>query len=85
MRGGRWGTAPVLNALAQVALSRGDFGRAMGFLRESEVVLRETDDAFTLAINLNTQATISQLEVDDARTAALLRESVGLSAALRDT
>ncbi len=84
-RGGRWGTAPVLNVLAQVALSRGDFGRAMELLRESEAVLRETDDAFMLAINLNIQATISQLEGDDARTAELLRESVGLSAALRDT
>ena len=84
-RGGRWGAAPVLNALAQVALSRGDFGRAMGFLREGETLLRETEDAFTLATNLNIQATISQLEGDDGRTAALLRESVGLSSALRDS
>lgn len=47
--------------------------------------LRETDDAFTLATNLNIQATISQLEGNDARTAALLRESVELSSALRDS
>jgi tetratricopeptide (TPR) repeat protein len=84
-RGGRWGTAPVLNALAQVALSRGDFERAMGFLREGEALLRETEDAFTLATNLNIQATISQMEGDEERTAALLRESVGLSSALRDS
>jgi ATP/maltotriose-dependent transcriptional regulator MalT len=83
-QGGRWGAAPVLNALAQVALSRGDFGRAMGFLREGETLLRETKDVFTLATNLNIQATISQLEGDDERTAALLRESVELSSALRD-
>jgi hypothetical protein len=75
----------VQNALSQVAISRGDFGRAMELLRESEAALRETEDAFSLANNLNIQATISQLEGDDARTAALLRESVGLSAALRDT
>ena len=83
-QGGRWGTAPVLNALAQVALSRGDFGRAMGLLREGESMLRETEDVFTLATNLNIQATISQLEDDDERTATLLRESVELSSALRD-
>jgi ATP/maltotriose-dependent transcriptional regulator MalT len=35
--------------------------------------------------NLDIQATISQLESDDARTEKLLWESVGLSAALRDT
>ena len=84
-RGGRWGTAPVLNALAQVALSRGDFGQAMRFLREGETVSRETEDAFTLATNLNIQATISQLEGDEERTAAVLRESVALSSALRDS
>jgi predicted ATPase len=84
-RGGRWGTAPVLNALAQVALSRGDFGQAMGLLSESEAVLRQTEDAFTLATNLNIQATISQLAGDDERTEGLLRESVELSSALRDS
>jgi len=83
-RGGRWGTPPVLNALAQVALLRNQFGRAMKCLRESEAVLRETDDAFTLATNLNIQATISQLEGDAERTRALLRESVELSSALRN-
>jgi predicted ATPase/DNA-binding XRE family transcriptional regulator len=83
-RGGRWGSAPVLNALAQVALSRGDFGRAMDFLREGEALSRETGDAFMLATNLNIQATISQLEGDEERTAAVLRESVALSSALRD-
>lgn len=83
--GGRWGTAPVLNALAQVALLGGDFGRAIRLLRESEAVLRGTDDAFTLATNLNIQATLSQLEDDDARTETSLRESVELSAALRDS
>ena len=84
-RGGRWGAAPVLNALSQVALSRGDFGQAMGFLREGEAVSRETGDAFTLATNLNIQATISQLEGDEERTKAVLRESVALSSALRDS
>jgi predicted ATPase/transcriptional regulator with XRE-family HTH domain len=84
-RGGRWGAAPVLNALSQVALSRGDFGQAMGFLREGEAVSRETEDAFTLATNLNIQATISQLEGDEERTKAVLRESVALSSALRDS
>jgi predicted ATPase/transcriptional regulator with XRE-family HTH domain len=84
-RGGRWGAAPVLNALSQVALSRGDFARAMGFLREGEAVSRETEDAFTLATNLNIQATISQLEGDEERTKAVLRESVALSSALRDS
>ena len=84
-RGGRWGASPVLNALAQVALSRGDLERAMGFLREGEAFLRETADAFTLATNLNIQATISQLEGDEGRTEALLRESVALSSALRDS
>ena len=83
-RGGRWGTAPVLNALAQVALLSGNFGRAMGFLRESEAELRQTEDAFTLATNLNIQSTISQLEGDDERTVALLHESVELSFALRN-
>jgi predicted ATPase/DNA-binding XRE family transcriptional regulator len=83
-RGGRWGAAPVLNALAQVALSRGDFERAMGFLHEGESLSRETEDAFMLATNLNIQATISQLEGDEERTAAVLRESVALSSALRD-
>ena len=83
-RGGRWGAAPVLNALAQVALSRGDFGRAMGFLHEGEALSRETEDAFMLATNLNIQATISQLEGDEERTAAVLRESVALSSALHD-
>jgi MalT-like TPR region len=82
--GGRWGTAPALNALAQVALSRGDLGRAMEILREGESRLRETEDAFTLATNLNIQATISQLEGDDEITSTLLRESVELSSALRD-
>ena len=57
----------------------------MGLLREGEAALRETGDAFTLATNLNIQATISQIEGDDKRTEALLRESVGLSSALRDT
>jgi predicted ATPase/DNA-binding XRE family transcriptional regulator len=84
-RGGRWGAAPVLNALSQVALSRGDFGQAMGFLREGEAVSRETGDAFSLATNLNIQATISQLEGDEERTRAVLRESVALSSALRDS
>jgi predicted ATPase len=84
-RGGRWGATPVLNALAQVALSRGDFERAMGFLREGEALSREREDAFMLATNLNIQATISQLEGDEERTAAVLRESVALSSALRDS
>jgi predicted ATPase/DNA-binding XRE family transcriptional regulator len=84
-RGGRWGASPVLNALAQVALSRGNFGRAIGFLREGEALSRDTEDAFTLATNLNIQATISQLEGDEERTAAVLRESVALSSALRDS
>ena len=84
-RGGRWGTALVLNALAQVAVSRGDLGRATELLREAEATLRETKDAFTLATNLNIQATITQLRGDDQHTADLLRESVRLSAALRDT
>jgi predicted ATPase/DNA-binding XRE family transcriptional regulator len=84
-RGGRWGAAPVLNALSQVALSRGDFGQAMGFLRRGEAVSRETGDAFSLATNLNIQATISQLEGDEERTRAVLRESVALSSALRDS
>jgi predicted ATPase/DNA-binding XRE family transcriptional regulator len=84
-RGGRWGATPVLNALAQVALSRGDFGRAMEFLREGEALSRETEDAFMLATNLNIQATISQLEGDEERTAAVLRESVALSSALHDS
>jgi hypothetical protein len=38
-----------------------------------------------LATNLNIQATISQLEGDEERTAAVLRESVALSSALRDS
>jgi predicted ATPase/transcriptional regulator with XRE-family HTH domain len=84
-RGGRWGAAPVLNALAQVALSRDDFGRAMEFLREGEASSRESEDAFTLATNLNIQATISQLQGDEQRTTAVLRESVALSSALRDS
>jgi predicted ATPase len=84
-RGGRWGAAPVLNALAQVALSRGDFARGMEFLREGEALSRETEDTFMLATNLNIQATISQLEGDEERTAAVLRESVALSSALRDS
>jgi len=84
-RGGRWGTAPVLNALSQVALSRGDFVKAIGFLREGEAVSRETEDAFTLATNLNIQATISQLEGDEERTRTVLEESVALSSALRDS
>jgi len=83
-RGGRWGAAPVLNALAQVALSRSDLGRAMDLLREGESMLRETEDAFTLATNLNIQATVSQLEGNDELTSTLLRESVELSSALRD-
>jgi hypothetical protein len=53
--------------------------------RESEVALRQTEDAFTLATNLNIQATISQLRGDDERTAGLLHESVELPAALHDT
>ena len=83
--GGRWSPAPVLNALAQVALSRGDFGQAMEFLREGEALSRETEDAFMLATNLNIQAAISQLKGDEERTAAVLRESVALSSALRDS
>jgi hypothetical protein len=75
----------VLNALAQVALSRGDFGRAMGFLREGEALSRETEDVFMLATNLNIQATLSQLEGDEERTTLVLRESVALSSALRDS
>ena len=51
-----------------MALSRGHFGQAMGFLHEGEALLRETEDAFTLATNLNIQATISQLEGDEERT-----------------
>ena len=74
----------MLNALAQVALSRGDFGQAMEFLREGEALSRETEDAFMLATNLNIQAAISQLKGDEERTAAVLRESVALSSALRD-
>ena len=58
---------------------------AAGLTQESEAALRQTEDAFTLANNLNIQATISQLQGDDERTAGLLHESVGLSAALRDT
>jgi hypothetical protein len=57
----------------------------MGFLREGEAVSRETGDAFSLATNLNIQATISQLEGDEERTKAVLRESVALSSALRDS
>lgn len=49
------------------------------------MVAREREDAFTLAANLNTQATVAQLQDDDASIADLLRESVGLLAALRDT
>jgi hypothetical protein len=57
----------------------------MGLLREGEALSRETGDAFMLATNLNIQATISQLEGDEERTAAVLRESVALSSALRDS
>jgi len=84
-RGGRWGAAPVLNALAQVALSHGNFERAMEFLREGEDLSRETEDAFMLATNLNIQATISQLQCDEGRTEVVLGESVALSSALRDS
>ena len=84
-RGGRWGAAPVLNALAQVALSHGNFDRAMEFLREGEDLSRETEDAFMLATNLNIQATISQLQGDEGRTEVVLGESVALSSALRDS
>jgi len=84
-RGGRWGAAPVLNALAQVALSHGNFERAMEFLREGEDLSRETEDAFMLATNLNIQATISQLQGDEGRTEVVLGESVALSSALRDS
>ena len=80
-----WGIAHALIGLAQVALIRGGFGRAMELLEGGEALARDRGDAFTLAVNLNTQATITQLRGDDARTADLLRESVGLLAALRDT
>jgi hypothetical protein len=49
----------------------------MGFLREGEALLRETEDAFTLATNLNIQATISQLEGDEERTEAVLGRASG--------
>jgi tetratricopeptide (TPR) repeat protein len=80
-----WGMAHALIGLAQVALIRGGFGRAMRLLDEGESLARERGDAFTLAVNLNTQATIAQLRGDDSRTADLLRESVALLAALRNT
>ena len=50
-----------------------------------EVAGARDEDTFSLANNLNIQATISQLKDDDTLTAALFRESVELSAALRDT
>jgi ATP/maltotriose-dependent transcriptional regulator MalT len=75
----------VLNALAQVALSQGNFGRAMEFLREGETLSRESEDAFILATNLNIQATISQLQGDEGRTEVVLGESVALSSALQDS
>ena len=60
-----------------MALSRGHFGQAMGFLHEGEALLRETEDAFTLATNLNIQATISQLEGDEERTKDVLGRASG--------
>lgn len=68
-----------------MALSRGELGRATDMLHQSEAVAREAKDTFTQAANLYIQATVTQLLGDDRRTANLLRESIGLSAALRNT
>ena len=58
--------------------------RATKLLREAESAARQAKDALTLATNPNFHAVVTQLQGDDARTAELFRESVGLSTALRD-
>jgi non-specific serine/threonine protein kinase len=75
----------ALNGLAQVALGRGDLESAARLFAECEAVARAAQDAFTLSTGLNAQALMAYLQHDDLRVERLLRESVPLSAALRDT
>jgi predicted ATPase/transcriptional regulator with XRE-family HTH domain len=77
--------ATVLNGLGQVALARGDIESATQLLAECEAVARAAQDAFTLSTCLNAQALMAYLQHDDSRVEHLLRESVALSAALRDS
>jgi tetratricopeptide (TPR) repeat protein len=74
----------ALNGLAQVALGRGDLESAARLFAECEAVARAAHDAFTLSTGLNAQALMAYLQHDDSRVERLLRESVPLSAALRD-
>jgi tetratricopeptide (TPR) repeat protein len=74
----------ALNGLAQVALGRGDVESAARLFAECEAVARAAQDAFTLSTGLNSQALMAYLQHDDSRVERLLRESVPLSAALRD-
>jgi predicted ATPase/transcriptional regulator with XRE-family HTH domain len=74
----------ALNGLAQVALGRGDVESAARLFAECEAVARAAQDAFTLSTGLNSQALMAYLQHDDRRVERLLRESVPLSAALRD-
>jgi tetratricopeptide (TPR) repeat protein len=75
----------ALNGLAQVALGSGDVEAAARLFAECEIVARAAQDAFTLSTGLNAQALMAYLQHDDPRVERLLRESVPLSAALRDT
>ena len=63
---------------------RGDPAGAFRLIDESEALARESGVPFSLASTLNVRAMFMQLQGDDARTIDVLRESLGLSRALRD-
>ena len=73
-----------LYGLANLALARGDRDWATALLGEGEALSREAGDWAMLATFLGTQAIAARLEGDDARTAELLRESIGIAGMLHD-
>ena len=73
-----------LYGLANLALARGDGDEAVRLAAEGEAISREVGNWNMLATCLDIQAMSTRLEGDDARTAELLRESVGLAGMLRD-
>jgi predicted ATPase/transcriptional regulator with XRE-family HTH domain len=78
------GVSSGLYPLANLALARGDGEEAMGLLGEGEALSRAAEDWAMLANFLGTQAISARLEVDDARTTVLLRESAEIAGMLRD-
>ena len=73
-----------LYGLANLALARGDGDEAVRLAAEGEAISREVGNWSMLATCLDMQAMSTRLEGDDARTAELLRESIGLAGMLRD-